>query len=682
MQFQHVPVPQPPQQQQQQPQQQQQQQQQQPQHQQQQQKQKQQFRRWSPALHQIFEDVLQRLGGPNGAKPKQVKELMNVDGLTCDELEAPFQELNSDLKTHHKLLGRSRMREVVTVQLGGFANFIGSHFWNFQDELLGLASDPESDPVFKNPYLNTDVLYRTGETQQGILTYSPRLVSVDFQGSLGSMSSRGTMYSEGSSAPSDVLTWTGGVSTHVSEPHKKNLFLQSLYEEEQENCTTMSGTNSGKNDSRREIQDKDIVECLDNDVQFWTDYSKVHYHPQSLYELSGLWMDAQEFNNYGIGKDAFAEGFRGEEIRERLRFFVEECDHIQGFQFVVDDSGGFSAVAAEFLENIADEYTNTPVLLYAARGPGSHMSVRSRKQTIFKELHDAVSFSRLAPFSKLIVPVGLPFLSTSKASTFLHFKDEKPYHCSAVYAAALHSACIPFQMEPVGPSADSGDVSGAMDVSGLIQMLAGQARQNMVSILDVSMPAPALNGKQGEQSLLGSLQPLTPDVAKDVEDLQAVESMTVHGALGSGGHYALIPEVKDTVHAMYEQARTRPMFCHLSVARSPLPIPLPFPSIFGNLVGQRGELLGSPVSGSSSRGSLDVHSVPMAVRLRSSSAVLPYIENRLGNLRRFGIERGAPGAELLRNWGFGKDDVDDMGETLSKMVMTLDPHSQMSSDSD
>ncbi|TXG59490.1 hypothetical protein EZV62_014063 [Acer yangbiense] len=49
-------------------------------------------RRWSPALHQIFEDVLQRLGGPNGAKPKQVKELMNVDGLTCDEVKSHLQQ--------------------------------------------------------------------------------------------------------------------------------------------------------------------------------------------------------------------------------------------------------------------------------------------------------------------------------------------------------------------------------------------------------------------------------------------------------------------------------------------------------------------------------------------------------------------------------------------------------------
>ncbi|KAF5195653.1 plasma membrane, autoregulation-binding site, misato segment II, myosin-like, tubulin/FtsZ protein, partial [Thalictrum thalictroides] len=69
-------------------------------------------------------------------------------------------------------------------------------------------------------------------------------------------------------------------------------------------------------------------------------------------------------------------------------------------------------------------------------------------------------------------------------------------------------------------------------------------------------------------------------------------------------------------------------------------------------------------------------------RLRSSSAVLPFIEKRLGHLRKFGIERGAAGAQLLRSWGFENDEVGDMGETLSKMVMTLDPYSEVSSDSD
>lgn len=52
-------------------------------------------------------------------------------------------------------------------------------------------------------------------------------------------------------------------------------------------------------------------------------------------------------------------------------------------------------------------------------------------------------------------------------------------------------------------------------------------------------------------------------------------------------------------------------------------------------------------------------------RLRSSSAVLPLMENRLKNLLRFGTQQGAAGVELLRRWGFGKDEFKDMGEMLT-----------------
>ncbi|XP_034226591.1 protein misato homolog 1 isoform X2 [Prunus dulcis] len=497
------------------------------------------------------------------------------------------------------------------------------------------------------------------------------------------MSSRGTLYDEGSSASSNILTWGGNVSTHAAEPHKKNLFLQSLYGEEQENSLTFENGVTGGENPRTEIHDRDKVESLENGVQYWTDFSKVEYHPQSLYELSGLWVDPQKFDNYGIGRESLSGGLQGEEISGRLRFFVEECDHIQGFQFIVDDSGGFSPLAVDVLESIADEYTNAPVLLYAVRGPGSSVDPRSQKQRVSRKLHDAVSFSRLSSLCKLIVPVGLPSLSRSKASTFLCINDEKPYHCSAAYAATLHSLSLPFRMEPLGPTADSSYASGAVTVNEVVQILSGQTRQNMVAILDAAMPAPSLTGNQVEQTLLRHLQPLTPEIAKDIEDLQSVESISVHGALGPArGQRASVSEVKDMVHAAYEHATTRPMFCHLSVAQCPLPIPLPFPSIFGNRVGQHGELLSTPIIDSPSRGSLDVHSIPMAARLRSSSAVLPFLENRLGSLRSFGIARGAPGAELVRSWGFAKDELEEMGEVLSKMITTLDPRSQMSSDSD
>jgi hypothetical protein len=102
------------------------------------------------------------------------------------------------------------------------------------------------------------------------------------------------------------------------------LFLQSLSEEEQN-----PSTSNDPNNSKKSIEDKDLVASLETGVKFWTDYSKVQYHPQSLYELHGSWTDFDKFDNYGSGRAVVSEWSQMEEMNERLRFFVEECDHIQ-----------------------------------------------------------------------------------------------------------------------------------------------------------------------------------------------------------------------------------------------------------------------------------------------------------------------------------------------------------------
>ncbi|KAF2553854.1 hypothetical protein F2Q68_00037965 [Brassica cretica] len=452
------------------------------------------------------------------------------------------------------------------------------------------------------------------------------------------MSSHGTLYNQGSSSRSDSSkTWFGDVDTQRSVPRKRNLFQQTLYEEE----------------AQAEIEDKDIVGSLDETVECWTDFSKSHYHPQTLYELNGLWMDSHDFNNYGAGKDLFSEASRGDEITNRLRFFVEECDHIQGVNFLVDDSGGFSPLAGDFLETMADDYTNVPVLLYSLRSP------MAQKKTVINKLHDAVSFSRLSSFCKLFTPIGLPSLSGMK---YLNLGDEKPYRSSAVYAAALHSSTLPFRMQHT--SSDSTQASNAMDVNTLVQLLTNRGRQNIVAILDSAMPL--------EKTLLTNLQTLTPEVTEDVEDNQSVESMCILGALRSEDQEATVSEVRNAVDASYDEQR--PLFCNLSVSRVPLPVPLPFPSIFGNLVGRKGEILRSPASDLMCRGSLDVHSVPVATRWRSSSAVLPFLESRMVNLEKLGIQWGAVGSDVVRAWGFGREELQEMRENLAKMVSELSPH--------
>ncbi|XP_020528148.1 protein misato homolog 1 isoform X2 [Amborella trichopoda] len=574
------------------------------------------------------------------------------------------------------------MREIVTIQVGGISNYIGSHFWNFQDELLGLAEENNGDPVYKNTDMDMDVFYRAGETHQGIPTYTPRLLSIDMQGALGSLRASGSLY-EGvpSLDASSVVTWKGKSTKHVSEPHKKNLFLQSL-EDEDESLSYCNELAGGIEDNQtQEDKDKQCVDCLENGVEFWTDYSKVHFHPQSLFELNGLWRGPHEFNNYGTGREVFSECLQGEEISTRLRFFVEECDHMQGFQFIVDDSGGFSSVAAEFLEQISDEYRNIPILLYAARGPDSYTNIPSWKASMSKNLHDAISFSRLSSFCNLMVPLGLPSLSQSDASRFLCVDDAKPFHTSAVYAAALHSISLPFRMMLPGPSANSELIAGALDIGTMTQMLSGQAWQNMVTILDMAMPSPLI-GERNEVGLHRSLRSLTPNIAEGSEDRRGVETMVIHGALLSGGSRASIHQVKNSIEYGYQNQAIRPLFSHLSTSLCPLPIPLPFPSIFGNRIGGYGEILEEPIFGVRARGSLGVSSIPMATRLRSSKAILPFIEKRLADIRKLGTARGSYGVELLQSWGFQKDEVDDMAEGLAKMAHALKDQPEISSDSD
>ncbi|GLU02993.1 hypothetical protein SLE2022_202170 [Rubroshorea leprosula] len=47
---------------------------------------------WSPELHRRFVNALQQLGGYQVATPKQIRELMQVDGLTNDEVKSHLQK--------------------------------------------------------------------------------------------------------------------------------------------------------------------------------------------------------------------------------------------------------------------------------------------------------------------------------------------------------------------------------------------------------------------------------------------------------------------------------------------------------------------------------------------------------------------------------------------------------------
>ncbi len=53
-------------------------------------------------------------------------------------------------------------------------------------------------------------------------------------------------------------------------------------------------------------------------------------------------------------------------FEDKLHFFSEECDHLQGFQLLVDWDGGFGGVASGIATEIVDEYSSKGLVTFLA----------------------------------------------------------------------------------------------------------------------------------------------------------------------------------------------------------------------------------------------------------------------------------------------------------------------------
>ncbi|KAJ0248033.1 Transcription factor HRS1 [Hirschfeldia incana] len=74
---------------------------------------------WSSQLHRRFLNALQHLGGPHVATPKQIKELMKVDGLTNDEVKSHLQKYRLHTRRPSQTVpnnGNSQTQHLVVVE--------------------------------------------------------------------------------------------------------------------------------------------------------------------------------------------------------------------------------------------------------------------------------------------------------------------------------------------------------------------------------------------------------------------------------------------------------------------------------------------------------------------------------------------------------------------------------------
>ena len=256
-------------------------------------------------------------------------------------------------------------KPLITIQCGNYSNYIGSHFWNLQESgfVYQQGQSSQRDEILE---IDNDVLYREGKTLNKEITFTPRLISVDLKGSLGSLPECGELYGKISIPKEESLAlhWSGGHQVFREEPFVKNEFLTELNE----------GTENVLNE-------KDIDKCLDEDdmnnekklynlegsVNFWSDYLGARYHPRSILLCENFQHKntMHPFDAWGLGRDVWTDSSNfGDQMEDRVRWYAEECDVLGGFQLVSDNHDGFGGLSAKIAELLADEYHTKPVLSF------------------------------------------------------------------------------------------------------------------------------------------------------------------------------------------------------------------------------------------------------------------------------------------------------------------------------
>ncbi|XP_011607631.2 protein misato homolog 1 isoform X1 [Takifugu rubripes] len=345
-------------------------------------------------------------------------------------------------------------REVITLQLGHYSNFVGAHWWNLQDATLSYDPDvlPGVSPEVDVPH--SDVLFREGQTLGGHVTYTPRLIAMDVNGSLRTLRQEGCLYDPGGDI--SAVTWDGSLMIHKESPTAKNSFLEDL-----DNLETLAEADvnssqpgysglGGVASATSQVSPIQKDYKLEGSVKVWSDFLRIHLHPRTVsvihqYNHDG---EAHRLRAFDQG-EALLQGLLLEELEDKLHFFAEECDYLQGFQVLCDISDGFSGLGSKVTEMLQDSYSGKGILTWGL-SPVSYSNSTPVKE-LCHQLNCTVGTVHLARNSSFFCPLSLRGSLSRKHSsptTFPHLTYDPSlwYHSSAVLALALDALTLPYRM--------------------------------------------------------------------------------------------------------------------------------------------------------------------------------------------------------------------------------------------
>ncbi|KAK7011429.1 protein misato 1 [Biomphalaria glabrata] len=555
-------------------------------------------------------------------------------------------------------------QEIITLQIGHYSNFVGTHWWNLQES--SFVYDPkllEGSPK----EIDHDVLFREGKTIKGDVTYTPRLILFDLKNSLGTLKKDGTLYDVESE---ESVNWVGDVTLHKAQSLKKNKFLQNLDEELVKKNEDIDSDDIDSDQKEGTASYKIIDPVfgkthynLDNVVEVWSDYLRTSFHPRSVFILKDHLHNNTEspFNVFGMGQQVCNNGEEWDEIENRLRFFSEECDYLQGFHILLDSHSAFGGLASSILSYLSEEFSSKSRLSFALTPACSSDGTALERSC--RILNSALSLNFCSEHSDLYVPLSLASslwksVGSPRMLPHLQYQATLDYHSSSILAASLDTATLPYRKEKSGVKMSN--ITSAFNALG-----------RKVSALYSSLPFPLRSGASIVDTLmeLEKTQPwssMTPHVNSSSPWLDMCVARGLPTTMinkeshkgDSAKHFTRCTSIDDVIRIYCSEVFPSSQSASF-VLRDSVKVGLPFPHIFDPHINHCGfitDTLRPALSG--------VETVPIMTSLQSNPDVFSYIESLESCVSKFNIAKHQHFIEA----GLEPDDFTEMLHNLKSLA--------------
>jgi len=174
--------------------------------------------------------------------------------------------------------------EIITVQVGHYANAVGAHFWNAQHQETAARDGEEGERSgggsMRSVDLAQDRLFRTGTSRSGRVVRTPRAVMIDLGGSTGPMVAQDDV--ESYEAKSAAIAWGGTV---------QRTFVDGGAPPAQRHTGGGGGSGSG----------------AEEEPALWSDILQQPLHGNTMVNVAQYRHgdETKPFNQFGFGRDAF-----------------------------------------------------------------------------------------------------------------------------------------------------------------------------------------------------------------------------------------------------------------------------------------------------------------------------------------------------------------------------------------